>query len=239
MIDDATSRAWGQFVMHDTTEHNMRVLWRYLEQYGRPLAFYTDKAAIFETARKQHNNDCDPEQDRTQMTRALAEIGIERISAHSPQAKGRVGRFFGTAQDRLIKGLRLAGISTLDEANAYLETEYLPEWNRLRTVAPVNATDAHRPLYELTKLHASLSHVEKRKVTNNYTFPLSGQTYKIADEHSAWTEGQFHSCRSAFGWNRRRTLRQPVSGNQRLPCRATRPRLAIERRSQRPQSERT
>ena len=115
------------------------------------------------------------------MTRALAELGIERISAHSPQAKGRVERFFGTAQDRLVKGLRLAGVSTLDEANAYLEGAYLPEWNRLRTVAPTNATDAHRPLSELTNLHASLSHVEKRKVTNNYTFPLRGQTYKIAE----------------------------------------------------------
>jgi hypothetical protein len=107
MIDDATSRAWAQFVPHDTTEQNMRVLRRYLEQYGRPLAFYTDKAAIFETATKQRN-DYDAQPDQTQMTRALAELGIERVSAHSPQAKGRVERFFGTAQDRLVKGLRLA-----------------------------------------------------------------------------------------------------------------------------------
>jgi hypothetical protein len=95
------------------------------------------------------------------MTAALAELGIERISAHSPHAKGRVKRFFGTAQDRLVKVLRLGCISSLQEANAYLETEYLPEWNRLRTVAPANATDAHRPLPELTDLHASLSHVQK------------------------------------------------------------------------------
>jgi Integrase core domain len=181
MIDDATSQAWAQFVTHDTTEQNMRVLWRYLEQYGRPLAFYTDKAAIFETSTKQRGNDYDAQPEQTQMTRALAELGIERISAHSPQAKGRVERFFGTAQDRLVKGLRVAGVSTLDEANAYLETEYLPEWNRLRTVTPANATDAHRALSQLTDLPASLSHVEKRKVTNNYTFPLSGQTYKIAE----------------------------------------------------------
>lgn len=180
MIDDATSRAWAQFVPHDSTEQNMRVLRRYLEQYGRPLAFYTDKAAIFETAAKQRSNDYDAQPDQTQMTRALAELGIERISAHSPQAKGRVERFFGTAQDRLVKGLRLARVSTLDEANAYLETEYLPEWNRFRTVTPANATDAHRPLSDLTDLNASLSHVEKRKVTNNYTFPLSGQTFTVA-----------------------------------------------------------
>jgi hypothetical protein len=181
MIDDATSRAWAQFVPHDSTEENMRVLRRYLEQYGRPLAFYTDKAAIFETAAKQRSNDSDAQPEATQMTRALAELGIERISAHSPQAKGRVARFFGTAQDRLVKGLRLAAASTLEEANAYLETEYLPEWNRLRTVTPANTTNAHRPLSELTDLSASLSHVEKRRVANNYTFPLFGETYKVAE----------------------------------------------------------
>lgn len=181
MIDDATSRAWAPFVTHDTTEENMQVLWRYLERYGRPIAFYTDKAAMFETAGKTPQADQGEPAPQTQMTRALAELGIVRISAHSPQAKGRVERFFATAQDRLVKGLRLARIATLEQANAYLETEYLPEWNRMRTVAAVNATDAHRPLSKLTDLAASLSHVEKRKVVNNYTFPLLGRTYKISE----------------------------------------------------------
>src|SRR5947208_7940314 len=68
------------------------------------------------------------------------------IAAHSPQAKGRIERFFGTAQDRLVKGLRLAQAASLEEANTYLEQEYLPLWNRSFTVVAANPTDAHRRL---------------------------------------------------------------------------------------------
>jgi hypothetical protein len=118
----------------------------------------------------------------TQITRALAELGIHRSSAHSPQAKGRVERCFGTAQDRLVKGLRLAGASTLEQANAYLEREYLPEWNVRWTNPPANATDAHRPLSELHNMAASLSHVEQRSITNDSTFQFRGQRYQIARE---------------------------------------------------------
>ena len=98
----------------------------------------------------------------TQITRALAELGIGRISAHSPQAKGRIERFFATAQDRLVKGLRLAGVSRLDAANQYLEEEFVPEFNTKFAHPPANATDAHRPLEALHNLAASLSHVETR-----------------------------------------------------------------------------
>ena len=75
------------------------------------------------------------------------ELGISRSSAHSPQAKGRVERCFATAQDRLVKGLRLARARTLEQANAYLANEFVTEWNERFTVAPANATDAHRPLH--------------------------------------------------------------------------------------------
>jgi hypothetical protein len=81
---------------------------------------------------------------KTQIGRALNELGIGWIAAHSPQAKGRIERFFGTAQDRLVKGLRIAQVSTLEAANAYLEKEYLRLWNRRFTVAPAKAANAHR-----------------------------------------------------------------------------------------------
>jgi hypothetical protein len=113
MIDDASSRLLARFVEHDSTEENMRLLWSYLEQYGRPLSFYTDKATLFANLPKTRRGevagqDCE-ELPPTQIGRALQELGIEWIAAHSPQAKGRVERGFGTMQDRLVKGLRVAG----------------------------------------------------------------------------------------------------------------------------------
>src|SRR5947209_4884439 len=99
---------------------------------------------------------------------------------HSPQAKGRVERGFLTAQDRLVKGLRVAGVTTLEDANHYLETEFLPWVNSTLAVVPANPDDAHRPLEKHHDLAAILSHVEKRRVNADYTFPLGAKTYRIA-----------------------------------------------------------
>jgi transposase InsO family protein len=180
MIDDASSHVFARFVSHDTTEENMRVLWAYLERFGRPLEFYTDKAAMFEVTPKQAADQDAQDLPATQITRALAELGIGRISAHSPQAKGRIERFFATAQDRLVKGLRLAGASTLDGANQYLEEEFLPEFNSRFAHPPANLTDAHRPLEALHNLAASLSHVERRTVSNDYTIQFQSERYQIS-----------------------------------------------------------
>ena len=184
MIDDATSRLFARFVRHDSSEENMRLLWAYLERFGRPLAFYTDKAGMFQVAVKtkrqeQREGRDRPEMPPTQIARALRELGIVWIPAHSPQAKGRVERQFLTAQDRLVKGMRVAGVRTIEEANAYLEKEYLPWWNRTLTVEPANATDAHRPLGKEHDLAAILSHVELRQVTNDYTVRYDGKLYQI------------------------------------------------------------
>lgn len=111
MIDDATSELIARFVRQDSTQENMRLLWSYLERHGRPVSFYTDKASLFQTAPKVARDRKDlPRDEReplppTQIGRALQELGIVWIAAHSPQAKGRVERSFGTAQDRLVKGL--------------------------------------------------------------------------------------------------------------------------------------
>ena len=174
MIDDATSRLYARFVTSDSTAENMSVLWGYLERYGRPLAFYTDKAALFQTAQKHRRDEPEVEKDPvdlppTQIGRALQELSITWIPAHSPQAKGRVERGFSTAQDRLVKGLRVAGASSLEQANAYLEQEFLPWWNRTLTVEPNNDADVHRPLTQEHALAAILSHVEERQVSNGYT----------------------------------------------------------------------
>jgi Homeodomain-like domain-containing protein len=184
MIDDATSRLFAHFVRHDTSEENMRLLGAYLERFGRPLAFYTDKAGMFQVAvktkRQQEREGRDrPEMPPTQIERALRELNVVWIPAHSPQAKGRVERQFLTAQDRLVKGLRVAGARTMEEANAYLEKEYLPWWNQTLAVKAADPADAHRPLDKEHDLAAILSHVEQRQVTNDYTVRYDGKVYQI------------------------------------------------------------
>jgi hypothetical protein len=180
MIDDASSRVLARFVRHDSTEENMRLLWRYLERWGRPRAYYTDKASLFQTNRPQQREEqLRGELPKTQIGRALEELGIQWIAAHSPQAKGRIERFFGTAQDRLVKGMRLAGVKNIDQANEYLEKEFLPWWERTRTVEPGDPQDAHRPLEKTQKLAAVLSRVETRQVRNDYTVRFQGQHYQI------------------------------------------------------------
>jgi transposase len=184
MIDDATSRLFARFARRDTTEENMKLLKSYLEKFGRPLAFYTDKASIFRTAEKRRRDEPGVDKDAvemppTQIGRALQELGIAWIAAHSPQAKGRVERNFGTAQDRLVKGLRVAGVKTLEQANQYLEETYLVWWERELTVEPAHPDDAHRTLDKSHNLAASLSHVETRQVRNDYTIPLDAGLYQI------------------------------------------------------------
>jgi transposase len=184
MIDDATSRLYARFVARDSTAENLRVLWGYVELYGRPVAFYTDKASLFQTAEKRRRDEPGVDQDPaemppTQIGRALGELGVNWIAAHSPQAKGRVERGFGTAQDRLVKGLRVAGACTREAANRYLETEFLPWWNRTLTVLPAHVDDAHRRLGKEHNLAATLSHVEQRQVSTDYTVRYQGKLYRI------------------------------------------------------------
>jgi hypothetical protein len=181
MIDDATSQLMARFVPHDSTEENLRMLQGYLELRGRPLAFYTDKAGLFQVNRPANQDEeLRGEAARTQIGRALDELGIEWIAAHSPQAKGRVERCFETLQDRLVKGLRVAGASSLEEANAYLEGEFLAEWEDHFAVQARNPTEAHRWLSGEHDLAAILSQVQTRVVTNDYTLRFEGQSYRIA-----------------------------------------------------------
>jgi biotin operon repressor len=184
MIDDATSELTALFVRHDSTEENMRVLRLYLEKHGRPVAFYTDKASLFQTAEKnrrggQAPRDCQ-DLPPTQIGRALRELSVVWIGAHSPQAKGRVERSFHTAQDRLVKGLRVAGVTTMEEANRYLSEHFLPWWNQHLVVTPASPADAHRPVDAGCDLNAVLSVVETRQVGTDYTIRFQGRIYQIA-----------------------------------------------------------
>jgi transposase len=183
LIDDATSTLFARFVPADSTEHHMRVLWAYLERYGRPQSVYTDKASLFQPTLAPGWKEEEPgPKTETQMGRAFRELGIEWIAAHSPQAKGRIERSFGTMQDRLVKGLRRAGAASLEEANRYLEDEFLPEWNRRFVVKAASEVDAHRPVGDVLCMDGILSHVETRRAMNDYTIAWEGQRWQIPKE---------------------------------------------------------
>ena len=185
MIDDASSEFTARFARQDSTEENMRLLKIYVKRNGRPVAFYTDKASHFQnTPRVKRDDKQLPREERdplppTQIGRALNELGIVWIAAHSPQAKGRIERSFQTAQDRLVKGLRLAGAATLEQANAYLEEKFLPWWKRTLVCVPASPDDAHRPLSQAHDLASSLSHVETRQVASDYTIRFQSKLYRI------------------------------------------------------------
>ena len=182
LMDDASSWSWGRFVERDATPFNMAVLWEYLEKNGRMVDIYTDRDSMFAVPpRPGESKDQQREADRlTQLGRALRELGIGSILAYSPQAKGRIERSFLTAQDRLVKDLRLAGISTMEAANTFLEQEYWPEWNA-RFARPVQEfPNQHRPLTGQLELATILCHVEQRVIGNDYTFSFAGRRYQIA-----------------------------------------------------------
>jgi transposase len=181
LIDDATSRSWGRFVKRDGTRENMGVLWEYVEKYGRMVDTYTDRDSMFTIPRRRKETEQQQrEADRlTQIGRALRELGIGWIAAYSPQAKGRVERSFETDQDRLIKYLRLAKVTSMKEANEFLEKEYWPEWNERFARPLTGIVDLHRPLTATQDLAASLSHVEHPVIDNGFTFRFAGRRYRI------------------------------------------------------------
>ena len=144
-IDDASSRVLARFYAYEGTIPAMDSFQRYVTRYGIPLAVYADKHTTYQSpAQPTVDEQLAGVEPTSQFGRALGELGVDLIPAHSPQAKGRVERLFHTFQDRLIKEMRLAGIATTPEANRFLE-DYLPIYNRRFTVQPAQAADLHRP----------------------------------------------------------------------------------------------
>jgi hypothetical protein len=183
VIDDATSRIYAHLVEHDTTEENLRTFGGWLRRYGRPLAHYTDKNSIFRSNRPAViSEQLRGERARSQFGRALQELGIEWIAAQSPQAKGRIERLFATLQDRLVKEMRLAGIDSIEGANHFLETRFLPEWEQRFTVVPRNPRNAHRQLGREQRLEEILSVRMVRKVAQDHTVSWEGNLWGVARE---------------------------------------------------------
>jgi hypothetical protein len=174
MIDDATSYVLARFYPAGTVLTHMDLLQRWLLKHGRPLALYTDRHSIFEP---QDKGQALPDAV-TQFGRALRELDTELIRANSPQAKGRIERSFGTAQDRWVKELRLAKVTDCDGANAVLQ-RLLPAHNRRFAKKARQQGDAHRPLGSGHDLAAILSLQDERVVSNDYTVRFANRFYQL------------------------------------------------------------
>jgi hypothetical protein len=183
-IDDATSRIlYGKFVKVEDTLTLMRTTKAYLQTWGRPVAFYVDKDSIYKVNRQASiDEELRDENPMTQFTRAMAELGVVVIAANSPQAKGRVERGFDTHQDRLVKELRLRGISTMEAANRYLWDVYIPEHNARYAVAPASTSDLHKPLLASHNLDEILSLRTERTVFNDFTVRFRNRFFQILAE---------------------------------------------------------
>jgi hypothetical protein len=185
VMDDATSRFYARFTEHDSTEENLRTFGEWLRRYGRPVAHYTDKNSIFRRSeamllREQLRG----EKARSHFGRALHELGIEWIAAHSPQAKGRIERLFETLQDRLVKEMRLTGIDSMAAANHFLETRFLPQWEERFSVAPRNPRNAHRRLDGGQRLEKILSVRVGRTVADDHTVSWDGNHWGVPREEA-------------------------------------------------------
>lgn len=181
-IDDATSRLMElRFVPAETTFSYFEATQRYLERYGRPLAFYSDKLSVFRINLPTDQSD----QGLTQFGRALQDLDIELICANTPQAKGRVEHANGTLQDRLVKEMRLRGISSLAEGNAYL-SEFMTDFNRRFAKAPRDPQDAHRPLRQQDRLDRIFTVQETRSLSKNLTLQYKRVIYQIQTKRPSY-----------------------------------------------------
>jgi hypothetical protein len=177
-VDDATSITTAAlFVPVETTEAYLSLLQKHLKSYGRPMALYVDKHVIFRVNREELKKGV----GITHFGKVLKELGIELICANSPQAKGRVERKNGVFQDRLIKEMRLQGINTIEEGNAFLP-QFVEEMNKRFGKEAANPENAHRCLRKEDDLERMFFHQETRRVSKELTFQHHGVLYLIQSD---------------------------------------------------------
>jgi transposase len=175
-IDDATGQLLEMwFVPSESFFGYCEATRHYVAHYGKPVAFYSDKHSIF---RVNQERPLGLSSGLTQFGRAMLDLGIQIICANSPQAKGRIERANQTLQDRLVKEMRLRGISDPEAGNAYLP-EFREDFNRRFAVAPRSTHDAHRPLLKSDNLEVILSHQETRTLSKNLTLQYKHVVYQI------------------------------------------------------------
>jgi len=174
-IDDATGKLMElYFTPGETTFSYFAATQRYLTRYGKPVAFYSDKNGIF----KVNIPNALTGSGMTQFGRAMKELDIEIICANTPQAKGRVERVIQVLQDRLVKEMRLRGISNIEAANEYA-LEYMTEYNARFAVQPRSSHNAHRPLLPSADLALIFTKQEQRILSKNLTLQYEKVIYQI------------------------------------------------------------
>jgi molybdenum-dependent DNA-binding transcriptional regulator ModE len=182
MIDDATNRTWARFSEQETTEACYDVFEEWVVRDGLPLSLYVDRDSIYRCERAPTvAEQVAGEVPKTQFKRAMDQLGVELILAHSAQAKGRVERRNALLQDRLVKALRLVGIDELELANRFLKKEFIPELNRAFTVQAASPADVHRPRPQ--RLDEILSWEDKRVVRKDWTVGWDGRWFQINRAH--------------------------------------------------------
>lgn len=178
-IDDATNRVCAQFDKYEGTLPAMSGFYRYVKRYGLPRSIYLDKHSTYKVNREATvGEQLNGEEPKSQFERALEELGVEVIHAHSPQAKGRIERLFQTFQDRVIKEMRLAGVKSLEEANQFLE-KYLPIYNRRFGRVAREAGDLHRSVPAGVKLKQVLSIQTERTLRKDNTVRHEKRIYLL------------------------------------------------------------
>jgi len=188
-IDDASSKSFCKFSKTETTQDYFKMAEEYFLKYGLPLVFYTDKYGVFRI-NKNINDLKKPTQnenkDLTQFGRAMKELGIELIFAETAQAKGRVEKVNRTLQNRLVKEMRLEGISSIEEANIFIP-KFIEKFNQKFSVKPRSGVDMHRKLDKNIDLSKILCVKETRVLSKNLTFQLENTIFQIQTKRSAFT----------------------------------------------------
>jgi len=184
MVDDATGRLWAQFFEAETTHASYDVFEGWVRRHGLPRSLYVDRDSIYRCeGLGSVAEQLAGEAPQTQFGRAMTTLDVELILAHSPQAKGRVERMNGVLQDRLIKALRLAGISDLESANRFLAETFLAAFNRQFNVVAARAADVHRGVPRA--LDDVLSWEVQRVVQRDWTVASGGRWYQLDRQHEA------------------------------------------------------
>lgn len=184
MVDDATNRMRARFSEEETTRASYEVLEGWVRQHGLMGSLYVDRDSIYRCEGVASiAQQLAGQQPQTQFGRAMEALGVDLILAHSPQAKGRVERMNGVLQDRLVKALRLAGISDIESANRFLDGKYLRQFNRQFAREAASAVDMHRAVPR--NLNEVLSWEEERVVQGDWTVACAGKRYQLDRQHEA------------------------------------------------------
>jgi transposase len=180
-IDDATGRVSGRFYEYEGTVPAMESFKLYVLKYGLPMAIYADKHSTYKSPSEPTiEEQLEGIEPMSQFERGLHDLGVKMIHAHSPQAKGRIERLFGTFQDRLVKEMKLADICSIQEANAFLET-YLPIYNAKFNVKSREEADLHRWGLTPTQLDQALCIKTRRTLRNDFTVSYNKTLYQIKE----------------------------------------------------------